>query len=180
MFCFQLLGTFLRNRDSLYQAPTVRISIKIPTKNIFLFFSASVDANNVPFTKTYWYPTHFRASWEDAKLLCNSYKMQYLSLDSQHEVDNFFVLFEQRAALFDANTHIGALTTIGKSLTEWYWVESGLKVNFVITWIASNPNNADNNQMCMGLEKSSPGVNKFNDVTCWNGIKSKFICQTFS
>lgn len=138
---------------------------------------AGVDGNGVAYTKKFWYPTHFLANWQDAKLLCNSYKMQFATLDSQREADTFLFLYGQKAALFTIDSYIGAITTILLSTTDYYWVESGLKVNFPLIFTAGQPNNQDGNQMCLAVNKAD-GY-KFNDLGCYSAVPSKFFCQTF-
>jgi hypothetical protein len=126
--------------------------------------------------KVYWYPTHFLASWIEAKTICDSYNMEFLSLDTKDEAFNFLRLYEQNIPVFTDYTHIGAAATIAKTLTDWFWVETSQRVNFTLRFGASQPDNYNGEELCLSLTYYS-GSYGFNDIKCYESFWMKFICQ---
>ena len=104
--------------------------------------------------------------------------MKFVSLDSQAEADYFIPRFVQNLALIDLAAHVGGIATIARSATEWYWVETSQKVSFPIPWLAGQPDNYGNNEMCMTITKLSASSAAFADVPCSETILRNFICQT--
>lgn len=100
-----------------------------------------------------------------------------ISLDSQAEADFFLPLFVQNSALFDSNLHIGAVSKIARDPLDWYWIDSGDKVNFAIKWRAGEPSYGGNNEMCLTLTKLF-GTYDFNDIQCYEVWLSNMMCQT--
>lgn len=137
----------------------------------------SVEIPNAEEVKSYWLSTHFKATWDIAMTICSSYGMEFLSLDSQVEADNFFKLCSSQRQLFEKLTHIGALATTTRSITDWYWVNSGnkIEINLVFPWIA--PTNWFGRQMCLALDKQLTGF-MYNDINCYGLYPQKFICQS--
>ena len=109
--------------------------------------------------------------------LCHSFGMEFATLESlaEQEVLKRFCL--QNAGILTDNNHVGALTTIGKSLTEWYWIDTERKLTFSLDWAVDQPNFVDNNQFCLTIRKEASNFG-FNDVECSSGTISNFICQT--
>jgi hypothetical protein len=103
--------------------------------------------------------------------------MTLATLDSQAESDYLLPLYAQKAALFDVWTHIGGVASTGKSLTDWYWVGTGEKVNFPLKFGANLPDNIGGNEVCLVLAVTS-GSAYLNDAKCYETIPYKFICQS--
>lgn len=99
-----------------------------------------------------------------------------MSLDSQAEADYFFPLFVQKSALFDELTHIGAVTTIAKSKTDWYWVETGKKAKIELKWGSGQPDNYGT-QECLAIFKSA-GSYEIHDINCFEAYSRRFICSS--
>ena len=78
--------------------------------------------------------------------------------------------------LFDQWIHIGGLTTVGKSIDQWYWVNSGNQVNFPLSFNPGQPDNAFGKEFCLTLGVFSNNESYFNDIRC-NERELKFICQ---
>jgi hypothetical protein len=136
-----------------------------------------VTADDVPYEKTFWYPSHFKATWVEAKTICNSFGMDFLTLSSLDESKHFLKLYEEYVNLFDLYTHIGAAATVAKSTTDWYWVENREKVNFTMRFLPGTPDNAGGNEMCLTLTHVG-GYNYFNDLKCYETYILRFICET--
>jgi hypothetical protein len=145
----------------------------------FEIFTAGESSSNQQYEKTYWLSTHFQVFWHQAKTLCSSYGLEFVSVDSIKESNHFLGLCEQNIGLFDLWTHIGGLTTVGGSRTEWYWVESGKKLNFNLKFGAGQPDNAGGDEMCLSLGRA-PGNFFYNDIPCYGVHAYKFICQSKS
>jgi hypothetical protein len=103
--------------------------------------------------------------------------MGFLSLDSKEEAYHFLVIYERNAALFDQYTHIGAVASFAKTLTDWYWVENAEKANFTINFLPGQPDNYGGNELCLVL-MTSGGSYYFNDLKCYENYIFKFVCQT--
>lgn len=100
-----------------------------------------------------------------------------MSLDTQVEAENFYNLCAPQRHLFDKYTHIGGLVTVARSKTDWFWVNSGNKVEINLTFPWLEPNNWGGNQMCLSLDKQ-PGSFMYNDIDCYGHFQEKFICQS--
>lgn len=148
----------------------------------FIIFdsTAGTDDAGKNFVKTYWFPPYLRATWLLSKAHCNAQGMKFVSIDSQAEADYFIPHIIQNLALIDGVAHIGAIATIAKSPTEWYWVETSQKVSFTIPWAAYQPDNFGNNEMCMTIRKLTASTVAFNDIPCSESVLGNFICQTVS
>ena len=116
--------------------------------------------------------------------LCHSFGMEFATLESLQEQEVLRRLCLQNSDILTDNNHVGALTTIGKSLTEWYWIDTERKLTFSLDWAVDQPNFGNNQQSCLTIRKEVSNFG-FNDVECGNGgisngTISNFICQTKS
>lgn len=102
--------------------------------------------------------------------------MDFLSLETRDEATDFLELCERNAALFGAFTHIGGITSVGKSLDEWYWINSYNRIDYVLKFGPGQPDNAWNNEYCLTIGKQA-GNFHFNDIACFGAWPEKFICQ---
>lgn len=144
-----------------------------------MIFTEGSDDDGSTFKKTYWVSTHFKGFWNEALNICHSFGMQFASLETSKEAKNFLQLCDKKNNLCEHDIHIGGLTTVGKSRTDWYWVDSGNKVTYDLKFGANEPNNAHGNEMCLALIVNSENV-VFNDVPCYGETSFKFICQSKS
>ena len=101
--------------------------------------------------------------------------MDVLSLDSESEANYFLNLLNKKASWFDQYTHVGGMTLKGGSRSEWYWVNSGARINYPIKWGKGEPDN-DSGEYCLSIVKSGNNF-YFNDIMCEKGSNLKFICQ---
>jgi hypothetical protein len=129
------------------------------------------------YEKTYWLSTHFEAHWIEAKMICSNFGLEFVSIDSINESNHLLGLCDQNISLFDIWTHIGGITTVAGSKTEWYWVESGKKVNFNLKFDKGQPDNKNGIENCLSIGKA-PGNFYYNDIPCSGGAAFKFICQS--
>ena len=131
------------------------------------------------YEKTFWYPTHYRGTWAESVAICKSFNMQLITLDSDAEARHFLSLFIDNSPLFDQFTHLGAVGSIPRTLTEWFWVENTQKVNFTLVFGSGLPDNYGGNEVCLSLGYVS-NTFYFNDLKCYESYSSKFVCQTIS
>jgi hypothetical protein len=71
--------------------------------------------------------------------------------------------------------HIGGVTNFNGTANDWFWIETGEKIGYSLTWATGEPNMV-NIEHCLALNKKS-GKWEMNDIPCGT-INSKFICST--
>lgn len=103
--------------------------------------------------------------------------MDLVTLESQGEAFHFLNLFIDNAPLFDTFTHVGGVASVAKTLTDWYWLESGNKTNLALYFGPGLPDNYGGNELCLTLG-ITPGSYYFNDLKCYENYMFKFVCQT--
>lgn len=109
--------------------------------------------------------------------------MEFVSLETLKEADYLLVLCDINIQLFDKWTHIGGISTVPFSKVDWYWINSGNKVNYSLKFATGEPNNGNggSSEMCLSINKGPGSANfAFNDITCYNMHQYAFICQTKS
>lgn len=136
-----------------------------------------VDSGGSHYEKTFWYPYAFRGTWAEAKQICDSFDMGLISLESDAEANHFLAIYERYGPLFDTWTHIGAVATLTKTLTDWFWIENASKLNFTLRFLPGMPDNYGGNEVCLSLTNSA-GSYYFNDLKCYENYMQRFICQT--
>jgi Lectin C-type domain len=139
------------------------------------FFAEGINSNNVAYEKDFYISTRFKAFWIQSKTICQSYGMEFVSLDSKLEEDSLLSFSRQKISLLDDQNHIGALTNVGASKTEWYWVATEAKLNFALNFRGGEPNNSFNDEYCLAISKLGSEA-LINDVPC-NSYSAKFMCQ---
>lgn len=123
------------------------------------------------YTKYFYLPRFLTASFEYAKVVAYNSKVQFATLDNIYEAKALTQMLSQNRTDGHGFVYVGASTTVGKSLTEWFWAENGKKVDFAIEWNGGEPNNV--NELCLSLGPGS--TYKFNDIGCNNLLK--FVAQ---
>lgn len=95
-------------------------------------------------------------------------------METLQEQDHVLQLIQQSSLSSNDWLHFGALTTVAKSKTDWYWVNSGNRVDYNIKFADSQPDGGS--ELCLILQPK-PHL-KFHDVGCHGVSSEKFICQT--
>lgn len=103
---------------------------------IQLVFQPEVDES---VEKEYFIPHHLKAIWSNARSICQSYGMDYLSLDTEKEYNHVLQLLKNDAANIPQWLYIGAITEEAGSQNNWYWVSSGNRITFPLKWAANQP-----------------------------------------
>lgn len=100
-----------------------------------------------------------------------------MSLDTLDEMNAVSKMCEENRSLFGTFVHVGGMTQVGKSTTEWYWVNSNSKVSYTMPWQRGQPDFYGKNEWCLTLAKGDKF--KFNDISCSGSWEELFICQRF-
>lgn len=103
--------------------------------------------------------------------------MDVLSLETSTEAEVFLGLCQGSASLFEKFTHIGGITLAPKHLSTWYWVDSGKRIEYPLKFAANQPDNFNNIEYCLSIQKEPGDVFAFNDIECNTNYEVKFICQ---
>lgn len=141
---------------------------------MFLIVEGTTSCGNA-YAKTYYISHVFKTHWTHARSICQSYGMEFLSLETLQEQNSFFKLCENKADLFEDWTFIGGYTIEGKSLDKWYWVNSGKRIDYSLTFGHGMPDFGWNQEFCLCLGKQTKTF-FMNDALC-QGFEKKFICQ---
>lgn len=139
------------------------------------YFEAGADG----FLVKYFAPRWFKASWHNARSICQSYGMEFLTIESEAEQNYLLDTLKYSSAVFsDKWVHIGGITTSCGSRDMWYWVDTGNKVNFPIKWHKNDPNCSNGSEPCLALGKfeEEDGNVYVVDIQC-NGAIEKFLCK---
>lgn len=140
----------------------------------FSIWKFAVFGENI---KTYFIPRYFVTTWTNTRSICKAYGMDVLSLDTEDEETHLLGLLESNSRLFTQWTYVGALTLVGGSRDNWYWVNSGNRVNYPITFGVDEPNFGNSNEFCLAVGKYSASEFYFNDMPCHEETQYKFFCQ---
>jgi len=125
--------------------------------------------------KHYYVSTHTKASWTDAISICREYEMQFVSLDSCDEHNDFMKLIDEvNCLLEDSQTFIGGIATVPKSKEGWVWINSGYVVDYTMKFHAGQPDHRRNEERCLSIYRKNSKL-ALNDEACSN--KHRFICQ---
>jgi len=122
------------------------------------------------YQKTYFISRYSQTHWAESRSFCNSYKMEFLTIETQAESQACLNLLDTNSYLRTISTihfWIDALTVTLKSKTDWYWTNTGNKISFPISWIGTEPNNLGGSEFCLFVFK--PSVNEkfgFGDGNC--------------
>lgn len=124
----------------------------------------------------YWVPRHFEVEWVYARPLCKAYGFDILTLETLEEMQRVVNMCSENEDMFGAYTHIGGMTSVGRSRTNWYWVTTNQKISYNMPWHNGQPEFKDNIEWCLTLTKSS---GKYNDIPCYGSWAEAFICQSY-
>lgn len=137
------------------------------------FISVSDDECEPAYTKYFFIPVNFTASFDYARVILQNSSLEFATLESAVEARALMQMLRNRT---DGHGYIsiGGQTTVLKSYVDWFWTESGKKINFPMQWKKDEPNNNQNSgEYCLGL---GPGPDyQFFDSSCSNFIK--FVAQ---
>jgi hypothetical protein len=115
-------------------------------------------------------------NWANAFVFCRQFGLDFVSLESQDEMDNFLNIVNNAPANHvDHHQFIGA-TQIGTP-SNWYWIATGRNVNHTIKWGTGEPNGLAVGENCMTISKYNTAY-FYNDALCYGASHVfRFICE---
>lgn len=155
---------------------TVSRKVKLNYICLDIRFVEGTTQCGLAYGKSYYISQHIKSQWINTRSICQSFGMDSLSIETAEEQSFFLNLCDENIKLFDDWTHVGAMTTVGKSTDKWYWASTGKKINYPIKWGVNQPDFAGANEFCMVVMKRAKNF-EFNDVICQGAYDLKFICQ---
>lgn len=101
--------------------------------------------------------------------------MEFLSLETNGEQVYFLNICDNNKNAMEPRIQIGGITEAPGSLSEWYWVETGRKIDFSLKFAPGEPGNVG--ERCLGVINYS---SKFMimDLACYEIAERPFMCQT--
>lgn len=139
-------------------------------------------------TTNNYYLSSSKAKASMTRGICKSYGMDLVSLDTinsgQAESQlflqsckqyDFYRSFGGYFVFFEQSTHVGAITTVGGSRDNWYWLKSGNRIDYPLSWGPGQPDNSGGHEFCLALLRDNSGNFSFNDMDC--EAELHFICE---
>jgi hypothetical protein len=145
------------------------------------FFNLSVISkdNNAMYKKSFFIPRYIVSTWKEAGPICSSYGLELASLYTLEEYNNVVPMLTRllKSTKLTDWIFINGMTLVAKSRNDWYWVNSGQKISYVMPWWNDlQPDFYLDRQWCLALGPSNEGLFKFDDNNC-SEIPQKFLCQ---
>ena len=142
------------------------------TQNNVQYLTAMNDNHG----KEYFVSNEFRTTGSQLRAICRSFGMDTVSLDTVDEQNTFLNICNKNRAILDSSmTLIGGYTRTPRSTNDWYWVNSGNRVNYTLKFSQGQPDFAYDREYCLSVW-GKPSVS-FNDVGCGPPENRKFFCQ---
>lgn len=118
-----------------------------------------------------------KTEWVNALAVCKSFGMDMISLETKTESEKMLEICSKNANLFDVHTYAGGLTANSLTLDEWYWINSGKRLNYMLRFAPGEPNNHKGSEFCLSIVRWE-GTTTFyyNDIDCSNDARP-FLCQ---
>lgn len=145
---------------------------------------AGFDKCDRQYHKEYYIPRYFKAHWYQVKRICESFELEAVSLDTAVESDSLLRLLEPHKDKASHNFYIGGMTLNKGTDDEWYWINSGSKINYELNWERSQPDGWEkpgwDKEQCLAVSSNDDGgVLGYNDVFCNAYRADKFVCQSY-
>lgn len=118
-----------------------------------------------------------KTEWVNALAVCKSFGMDIISFESKTESEKMLDICSRNADLFEVHTYAGGLAANAFSLDEWYWMNSGKRLNFKLRFAPGEPNNHLGSEFCLSIVRwEGTTTFYFNDIDCSNDARP-FLCQ---
>lgn len=134
-----------------------------------------VSEHGDTYRKDYFISRHFKIAWQESRAICQSFGMEFVSMDTEKEYNRLIELLASNAAMVGQYNYVGAMTRDPRN-QKWYWLNSGRRITYPIKWAANEPTDAGE-QFCLYLEKVAGNQFHFHDGSCTSLGLGKFICQ---
>jgi hypothetical protein len=131
------------------------------------------DENGKANLKLYFVSIAFRANWMNSQSFCNSYGMDLVALESEHEGQYFKKCCEINTEFFEQFSHIGGVLTENES---WHWITSQKEVNFDLNITEQKTDTVLQKENCLQLLKLNHEFS-FGRINCFGNELHNFVCQ---
>lgn len=133
------------------------------------------DVNGTEYEKIFYVPRQYKTSSCLVRPVCKAHGFDIASLDTLQEfnVVNLLCQRHMQNLLHNDSVLIDGLAMQKMSKSDWYWTNSGKKINYEMEWAPNQPNFQKQNQWCLSLDNSNY---KFNDIKCYDDNHT-FMCQ---
>lgn len=119
-------------------------------------------------------------TWGEARAICKSFDFELTTLETLSEAKAFLSMADNNSyfkSFAGVYFIIDGTTLTPKSTTDWYWTQSGKKIQFPIPWGTGQPDFSNNLEFCFSFGRRSASENfGFNDLRCFETIY-QFVCQ---
>lgn len=121
-----------------------------------------------------------KSDWSAAASGCHSADLEFLSLNTANEADNFFKLAKGYKYKQSLGTviHVGGQIAAGKKSDDWVWMETGEKICYEMKFAKGQPNKIGV-EKCLAIgntQQNGSTLSGFHDVPC-EKLAKKFFCQ---
>lgn len=129
--------------------------------------------------KSYFIPRFFTADWYEALTICKEYGMKLATAENNEQSDALARMLDPHKADASVGFHVGGLTLAIAYPTEFYWLDSGNRIEYDLHWHTNQPDG--NTVGTLGRERCL-GITKFpfmayNDINCNSYTKDSFVCE---
>ncbi|CAO1396945.1 unnamed protein product [Diamesa serratosioi] len=113
--------------------------------------------------KTYYASRSVKLSWANAFSFCKANDMNLVELETEYEANNFLKMCTDQN--LEHWYHIGGSYEGSDSLYDYYWMTTGEKVSYTLSYYPGEPN-GQNKEKCLAIGKQ-PIKYGFCDVGCY-------------
>lgn len=114
----------------------------------------------------FYYLSKLKGSWIESHLICKSFGMNLLSIESHKELDFIKEIYVKFNKSLESHTYIGGTNLVSG---KWQWIGTGKEFDLSLSvWHENGPNGQDSNEFCTDLHVSRDKEYKvaINDVPC--------------
>ncbi|KAL7041039.1 hypothetical protein ACKWTF_000594 [Chironomus riparius] len=134
------------------------------------------------YQKLYYYPRYLITTWMEARSFCKSYDMALATFRTLEEALSAINMVEKNIDLGTRDNlwvFIDGTTLTPRSPTDWYWTDTGDKIDFLMPWLPTQPDTNSYREffLSIGRHKKTQRVG-FNDIPGTN-FYNTFLCQKY-
>lgn len=131
--------------------------------------------NGTLYEKEFLIPRHYKSAAVHVRSICLAHNFDIASLDTLDEFNYVSSQCKQHQNLISNDyVLIDGLAMSPKTSKDWYWTNSGNKINYTMPWSPKKLDFAHQSEWCLSLGPAE--IYQFNDIRC-NGEEYSFICQ---
>lgn len=142
-----------------------------------------IDKCGNRYQKTFYYPISISATWMQAKAICQKYNLELASFKTLSEANAIITVVDRNPDLGPRDNlwiFINGIAMSARSPTDWYWVDSGEKIDFVMPWLPTQPDTNGGIEWYLSIGKHKKEQRTgFNDIPGSNFVNT-FLCQRCS